>query len=163
LQWLEQMAGQAGQSGNPESFAKQAAGKLEDQLNRLQLPNDRTRGIGIHFTAYERVKDYWVPELFLITNWSDPSYGSVNPNGVCVTRETFTTITGIARELCTADECQRLVVHQCLQAGRLLRFNNGDPVLFNPAASAVMQMYETLPCAAFLSLQMIRPPQRLWP
>jgi hypothetical protein len=143
LPWLERMAGRAGQSSNPESFAKQA-GELEDNLNKLQLPNDSTRGIGIHFTAYERVKDSWVPELFLITNWTDPSYRSVNPSGVCVTRETFTTITGIGKELCTADECQRLVVHQFLQAGRLLTFNNGDPVLFTPAASAVMTMYKIL-------------------
>jgi len=144
FEWLKQMAGRAGQSGNAESFANQVARELEIQLDNLQLPNDRQRGIGIHFTAYEWVKDYWVPELFLITNWTDPSYSSVVPGGVCVTRETFGTITGIAKELCNADECQRLIVHQYLQSGRLLRFNNGDPVLFNPAVSAVMQMYETL-------------------
>jgi hypothetical protein len=144
LKWLEKTAARADRSASPESFANQLAQDLNTRFNSLGLPQDHNRGIGIHFTAYEQVENVWVPELFLITNWTDPLYRSIFPDGLHVTRETFSTITGIPKHFSSADAYQRAVVHQCLAAGRIFMFNNGDPILFNPAAAAIHQMYQTL-------------------
>jgi hypothetical protein len=72
--WLEAFAKKASASSSPEQFANHLAVVLEQELSRLKFARSVDRGIGIHFTAYERVGGYWIPELFLISNWLDTSY-----------------------------------------------------------------------------------------
>ena len=68
--WLAERAQQTGKSSGPEKFAKDLAGDLTAELLKLKLTGS-TGGIGIHFTAYESINGYWIPELFLISNWAD--------------------------------------------------------------------------------------------
>jgi hypothetical protein len=92
----------------------------------------------MHFSAYEEVNGYWIPELFQIRNWTDESYSAVR-NSVEVRRETFGATQNI-RDRSDADRTpeRRLRVHHFLHAEKMLIFNNGDPVLFNPIANSVL-------------------------
>jgi hypothetical protein len=47
------------------------------------------RGLGLHFTAYEHIDGYWIPELFQLRNWTDESYSQVRTSGFEVRRESF--------------------------------------------------------------------------
>jgi hypothetical protein len=83
----------------------------------------------MHFSSYERVNDYWVPELFHIRNWQNEAYSEVWDE-IVVTRETY----GASRDTrerseADGDSARRLAVHDSLQRGMMLVFNNGDPVL----------------------------------
>lgn len=102
-------------------------------------------GIGIHFTAYEYIDGYWIPELFLVSNWADPSYQSLRPGGVGVSRETYHTIADVAPKQEHRQVQFRLQVHRHLhQRSGMLIYNNGDPVMFNSAANAVPGMFKAL-------------------
>jgi hypothetical protein len=142
--WLQQQARSARNFSSPEDFAGGLACGLNRELPNMHFHTERDSGIGIHFTAYERIGDYWVPELFLISNWTDPSYESVHPE-VRVSRETY----HIAFQ-CAAprpehrEEQLRLAVYQFLQEGQILTYNNGDPILFNIVAKALHQVFREL-------------------
>jgi hypothetical protein len=94
LGWLQERAGAPNESLGPEAFARKLAQDLTSRVTALALrPVDRL--LGIHFTAYERVADYWIPEFFHVRNWNNPPYsGGINPCFV-VTRETFATLKGL--------------------------------------------------------------------
>jgi hypothetical protein len=101
--------------------------------------------LGIHFTAYERVSDYWVPEFFHIRNWINPPYSALNPAGFTATRETYATLMDLLERPAAHKEAGfRLKVHEALHSGVLFRFNNGDPVLFNPIANALIDTVQPL-------------------
>ena len=110
--------------------------------NRFQKPLDQ--GIGIHFSAYERVRGYLIPELFHISNFSDPTYSSLKE--LTASRETFGTMTGTPSQDLSIpiDEEQRLRVRSFLEKGGMFIYNNGDPVLFNPIAGAVNVVFKAL-------------------
>jgi hypothetical protein len=111
---------------------------LTTTLQARTFRNTLERGIGIHFSAYEEVSGYWIPELFHIRNWTDESYSAVRES-VEVTRETFGT-TQNTRDRSGADGSpeRRVQVYKSLQEGKMLIFNNGDPALFNPIANGVL-------------------------
>jgi hypothetical protein len=76
LDWLRQQASLAREQDPPEIFAELLAQKLTHAVNTLtrqSFVRPENTGLGIHFTAYERVRDYWIPELFQIQNWTDES------------------------------------------------------------------------------------------
>jgi hypothetical protein len=100
-------------------------------------------GLGIHFTAYERVEGRWIPELFGITNWTDPSYTAIRPAGLRVTRETYATLKGLEERCVEHGEAgRRLEVPAALHdAAIMFRFNNGDPALFNPIANVILDSF----------------------
>jgi hypothetical protein len=102
------------------------------------------RGIGIHFSAYERVDGYWIPELFHIRNWRDTSYSDLLREGVVSTRQTYGILTNDPNVGEHGRNCYRLHVHEYLQSGHWFLFNNGDPLLFNKAASAILSIMEEL-------------------
>jgi hypothetical protein len=142
---LQYHAQNAGGYSSPEDFANAIGNDLNQELNRLQLPADRTRGIGIHFTAYEQIHDYWIPELFLISNWTDTAYTNIRPEGVGVSRETFHTLKNVPSAPEHRHPDCRIEVHRWLhdQNGMLI-YNNGDPALFNPVANAILQIFHSL-------------------
>jgi hypothetical protein len=111
---------------------------LGAELRRLRLNRRNGYGIGIHFAAYERFSDRSIPELFHISNWKDTSYHELRASGVGYSRDTFSTMfPGSPRsDLPT----ERRALHEALQEGRFLQFNNGNPVLFNPVAGAFNAM-----------------------
>jgi hypothetical protein len=142
VDWLRDRAAEASQHNSAEVFAADLARRAEAWLRSRGVARDPRYGLGIHFTAYERVRDYWIPELFLVSNFEDPNYSALRPGGVGYSRETFSTVSGIPR---TPEDRQpegRLRVHEFLQQGGWLRFNNGDPLLFNPTAMSLETMLE---------------------
>jgi hypothetical protein len=144
LTWLRQRVSDADNSQTAEDFARAVAAQLQEALSGMHFTRPTDAGIGIHFTAYEYVNDYWIPELFLISNWADPSYTSLRPEGIGVSRETYHTV---ANEPPRAEHRQpeyRLRVNAFLQEGGLLMFNNGDPTLFNAAANGLGVMFHEL-------------------
>lgn len=141
LDWLREQANQADKLASPGEFADSLAAMLNQTLSRLGSPLDA--GLGIHFTAYERVGGYWVPELFLVTNWTDASYTRLRPEGFRATRETYAILKDLTERLADHGEAGcRLEVHAALHDYPLMfMFNNGDPVLFNPIAKAMMDSF----------------------
>ncbi len=146
LDWLRQRANDAARFACAEDFARDLAKKLNSELNARSFPNPLDKGVGIHFTAYERVGDYWVPELFHIRNWTDPSYSALFVAGVVVTRETYAILKDLPdRSDSHRDPLFRMAVHYALHSdGIIFRFNNGDPVLFNPIANALLDTAQRL-------------------
>ena len=146
LDWLRKRAKESHQYPTAEEFARDLGALLSTELAKRGFQKPTDRGIGIHFTAYEQVEGYWVPELFQIRNWVDPSYSSVRTGDLMVTRETYATLKNLAqREEGDRDDKRRLAVHAALHTeGRMLVYNNGDPVLFNPIATAVLGSFQQL-------------------
>ena len=101
--------------------------------------------MGIHLTVYEQVGDYWIPELFKVSNWTDNNYADVFPDGFRLERVTYHTSFDKQSERPEDREPKyRLELHQKLLNGMILIYNNGDPVLFNPPAKALFNMFQTL-------------------
>jgi len=82
LEWLRKRARIAGESPNPEEFANALAVDLNSELARLCVSKPSDKGIGIHFTAYERLDGRWIPELFLISNWEGIPYAKIHSTGL---------------------------------------------------------------------------------
>jgi hypothetical protein len=97
------------------------ADDLTAALRSLSFEDRLECGIGMHFSSYERVNNYWVPELFHIRNWENEAYSGVWDE-IVVTRETFGASQG-TRERSAADSgsARRLAVHNALQDGMMLR------------------------------------------
>jgi hypothetical protein len=146
LDLLLSEAARAGEHGSAEGFAHRLADALTDMVAGRRFAKPTDGGIGLHFTAYERVSDYWVPELFLVSNWADSSYGALRPRGFSVTRETYATMRGLAEGGKEHGELShRLEVHAALhQQHMMLRYVNGDPALFNPIAQAMLGCFEIM-------------------
>jgi hypothetical protein len=140
LEWLRNQATSAGLSRSPEAFAREIAANLQTALSRLKFQQITDAGIGIHFSAYEWIAERWVPELFLISNWGDTSYTSLRATGVRVSRETYSTVSGQGGNPETTNDEERLAVGAALQSGTWIRYNNGDPRLYNAAANTFQDM-----------------------
>jgi hypothetical protein len=145
LDWLRTQASQARKLSSAEAFARQLASDLSAELRKHVFRRDADKGLGIHFTGYEQVQNYWVPELFHIRNWTDLSYTAVNPAGVVATRETYAILKELPdRPDSHRDPACRLEVRDALQNGIMFYFNNGDPTLFNPIANAIFESFREL-------------------
>ncbi len=145
LAWLQQQAQYDPICSSSEKFARELSTKLQNELNNMKFTNATAAGIGIHLTAYENVDTYWIPELFLISNWADTSYRSLRPDGIGLTRETYHTLACVPPDPEHREPRFRLAVHRGLHEHNImLRYNNGDPVLFNLAANAIHGMSDEL-------------------
>jgi hypothetical protein len=145
LDWLQEQAQTANSYDSAEEFAQDLSEKLQKAIARMHFVKPVHAGIGVHFTAYEYLEGYWIPELFLVSNWTDTSYMSLRRGGVGSSRETCGTVANIAREREHREVKFRLRVHQYLQQrGGMFVYNNGDPVMFNTAADAVLGMFRVL-------------------
>ena len=141
LDWLRRRAQLASKFSSPEEFGNAIAADLNEELTKLPLTNNVDKGIGIHFTAYERMNDYWIPELFLISNWAGIPYTDIRSTGIGATRETYHTLNNVDSMPEHREVDFRIKVHQALQSGAMFRYNNGDPVLFNPVADAIVDSF----------------------
>lgn len=146
FRWLQQQANSASNYSTPEIFAENLSSTLEFELGRRRFGSPIEKGVGVHFSTYEYVAGYWIPELFLISNYADTNYATLRPEGVGVTRETYGILRNlIARTPDHGETAKRLEVHQAiLNSGVIFIFNNGDPVLFNPIANSVHQTFAQL-------------------
>ena len=127
-----------------EQFAYYIADELNKELSRMNFRDSRESGIGIHFSAYERVGDYWIPEMFLISNWQDPSYTSLRSTGVGCSRETFHTLSQETPSPDHGNREFRMHVHNYLQEDNYIGYNNGDPLIFNPAAGTIFEQFKAI-------------------
>ncbi len=140
LTWLQERAIAAKSFPTAEAFAQDLAERLEAQISKWAFKSATDKGIGLHFTAYEYLEDRWIPELFLVSNWADPSYKSLRATGVGWSRETHHTITNQDPDPVDGQPARRLIVAQYLSKGGWIRYNNGDPLLYNPAANSTIDM-----------------------
>src|SRR5215469_14733044 len=110
LRWLRERAASASRYSSAEDFARTLACDLTTALRVRRFRSPSERGIGMHFSAYERIDGYWVPELFHIRNWENETYSAVQ-EGIIVTRETYGASQGTRdRSEADGDPVQRLVV-----------------------------------------------------
>lgn len=145
IDWLGSQAIGANRFSSAEEFALNRKTELKEQLSRMSFRKDTDAGIGIHFTAYEYIDDYWIPELFLITSWSDASYTSPHTDGIRLTRETYHTISGEEKSLNHRNNKFRLKVKNFLQKeGNWLIFKNGDPIMFNKATGVIFDLFKEI-------------------
>ena len=149
-QWLRDRAKSTGGTDSPSAFAEDCATELTAELRRRTWAEPLHSGLGIHFTAYEFISGYWIPELFVLSRWTDATYREVLPDyRFRVTRETYATLKGLnppegrSPEFGQVD--YRLKVHAALHDTPLMfQFNNGDPALFNPIANCVLNTFAQL-------------------
>lgn len=142
--WLRERAASAREYASAEDFARTLARDLTTVLRSRCFQNPLQGGIGMHFSSYEWVEGYWVPELFHIRNWENEAYSGVQKE-IVVTRETYGASQGTRdRSEADSDPARRLVVHKALQDGLMLIFNNGDPLLFNPIANSVFSAMQEI-------------------
>jgi hypothetical protein len=138
LRWLRVQAGQAANFGSPEEFANHVARTLQHELSRMTLRNPISKGIGIHFTAYENIDGYLIPELFAITNFFSTTYQELLPAGARVTRETYGVVASVNERPPEHRLPQyRHQVRTFLDRNHNLVYNNGDPSMFNTAFQAI--------------------------
>ena len=140
-----------------EDFARYLGDELNKAITSMQFSQEIDAGIGVHFTAYEYMSGYWIPELFALSNFMDTSYAALWPDGIHVNRETCNIV---AQELMDGhfvidapayaisekdempqlehrDVACRLFVRQFLQQHGILLYNNGDPLMFNSVANGI--------------------------
>lgn len=144
ITWLENQVHNTRGFRNPESFAVHVASELNKELSRMGVANNTNAGIGIHFTAYENINGNNIPELFLISNWADPTYSSLRVAGVEATRETSATVLNSRDNIGGVNIPNRINLYNWLQAGNYITYNNGDPLLYNSAANAMTGMVQVL-------------------
>jgi hypothetical protein len=140
VNWLQARITQSDQFTTAEDFARDLGSRLNHELSKMTYVTPTERGIGIHFTAYELVDGYSIPELFAITNFIDTTYQAIRPEGINVTRETY----GLAFDVSDrgpqdGEASRRHEVRKYIQNVPLL-YNNGDPGMFNQASGAILDM-----------------------
>jgi hypothetical protein len=152
--WLDGQARAADSKKTAHDHALAMASAFTEQFRRA--PIDRLLpphgGLGIHFTAYERIDNSWIPELFVITNFTDETYGDVRSTFE-VTRETYRRSPGLPDRPFEehGEPSNRKAVHEAFhKRGLLLMFNNGNPRLFNPVANSMLETFRALVAAGNL-------------
>ncbi|MFA5877649.1 MAG: hypothetical protein WC880_04825 [Candidatus Paceibacterota bacterium] len=135
FQWLSREANHAHRTfASAEEFAHHIADGLQRKISSTRFHDPLNTRIGVHFTAYEQIRGFWIPELFYISN-CDPPYELVHSE-VKASRRSFFTISG-ENDLGRHGEVEyRLAVRTFLQ-DRMLIFNNGDPLMFNQIGNAI--------------------------
>lgn len=126
-----------------EEYAAFITTGLNEMYRKLGLLTNHQAGLGIHFSCYEFIDNQWIPELFLITNFKNLNYETGN-DGFHYSRETYKTIFGQDGITDYSSAESRKKVKQYLDQTGLTWFNNGDPLLFNPAANAIFSAFMTL-------------------
>ncbi len=140
--WLESLKKDVGKYQTLEAFANYMKTSLEEGLNNIPNASDpKYGGIGIHLLGYEYIEGIWIPELFFITNYAGTDYKELKP--IQLSRETFGTIKKYNSNF-TNDtnefNAQRKKVHEHLNNNHILIYNNGDPLMFNPALNAIYSL-----------------------
>lgn len=120
---------------NVEDFVANLCTKLENEYKKIKFPKTLDSGIGIHITAYEYIEDYWIPELFLLSNFKEPTYQKIGK--IDYSRNTYHTIFTTEPQVFHKEKQYRLKVKQYLTDGGMIWYNNGDPEFYNVIASSI--------------------------
>jgi len=128
--WLSDIASKAQNFDQFDQYAEYVKNQLSIEIIRIGISN-KDRGIGIHLVGYEEYDGMRIPELFLITNFTDPSYSKTGE--FSLSRNLFNKL---PEELRLGGESlsihdKQLIVNNYLSKGKLFLFNNGDPAMFN--------------------------------
>jgi hypothetical protein len=149
---LKALADQAHNCGTLEAFAQNLRVQCNNLLRKYTNIPKGQRGLGIHVAGYEEMKGVKIPELFLVTNFTDLAYNVGDQLGC--SRRTNVTITGDSGDDAYlqrhAEFRYRKQVHDHLQSGNVLFFNNGDPQLFTIAANGILESMRALSARAAL-------------
>lgn len=145
LKWLQKQSARARDFSSAEDFASYVAKQLNERIKKTYFDREISKGIGIHFSAYEYVQGYWIPELFHITNYLGTDYQTLRATGVQFTRETYCSIHSTDWSPEDRSDARRLEVKEYLQSEKMLIYNNGDPKMFNPIARAILQSLKEIP------------------
>ncbi|MDD4968864.1 MAG: hypothetical protein PHT07_05500 [Paludibacter sp.] len=137
--FLKNMSVEAESFENFESFANHVCIELKKKLDKVRVPNAIDKGIGIHLAGFEKFEGEVLPELFLISNFTDTSYKSIGE--LVVSRNLYNNLDIELKNNENSLEEQRLSVKQYLDKGGIFIFNNGDPDFFNPASIAMNEMF----------------------
>ncbi len=150
IAWLREQARQAGSFDSAGAFALSLMRNLECEGRKRSV----YRGIGIHFSCYERIGDYWVPEVFIISNYEDASYRSLDQDGLIVSRNFHIDLVGISRaDIINVNRDARLKAYRILLEGQNGWWYNGDPAVFGPVTDAFMNAITLLQKRGSLKLQ----------
>ena len=128
------------QSENPkfsniEDFSNYIRENLDNQLCKLNNIKAIHKGIGLHITGIEKIDGYAIPELFLVSNFLNPSYQQVGE--LRLSRNTFHTINKVPPSTDHNKKEFRFKVKDFLNQGMLISYNNGDPIMFNMVSSTI--------------------------
>lgn len=137
--FLKSLAAKADGFESFEGFANNMKDELKQKLDSISFSNPNYKGIGIHLIGYEKIDNQNIPELFLICNYTAPTYSKVSE--LAISRNLFKTLPDDFRKNGDTLEGQRKQIIDFLNQGRTFIFNNGDPALFNPAANAIHNMF----------------------
>lgn len=132
IEWLEQEASRAVERNlwSAMRFANYIESRLRDIFFGF---NVRRHSVGIHFTAYERVNQQWVPELFFITNFrgiQGDTFRYVGGLELASQRQTFFTLTQRTDFRSHGRRNIRANVAANLTNGNMFIYKNGDPSVF---------------------------------
>ena len=144
LDWLRDQAGKANAFRTPMDFAQALAKSLDQAVASLPIRREIDKGIGIHFSTYESIDGYWIPDLIHISNWSDPSYTALRSTGVGASADLSGAVSKQNPELKGDVTAVRLKVHRNIHDGMWPIYNNGDPLLFNKAATTIFDMFKDI-------------------
>lgn len=134
-QWLTDKSKNVHES-TIEEFVIRLTNELKDEYRKR---NWGTQGLGVHITGYEFIDNTYIPELFLISNYSDTSYTQTRE--LSYSRETYHTLTDTPAEEKHRELAYRKVVQLYLNEGGFFIYNNGNPRLFNPVFNAFWDSY----------------------
>lgn len=120
-----------------EEFCIDLQNGLRYELDKIKI-DPIFKGIGLHIGGIERINDYLIPELFLLSNYTDPSYTQVGD--LRLSRESYHTIYRHDPSPEHRNIDFRLKVSEFFRQNRLLIYNNGDPVSFGPISSSIREV-----------------------
>ena len=115
---------------------------LHLELERILPGNDLRKGIGIHVTGFENIDNIILPELYLISNFTDPTYSALKRMSVAP-QLYGKLLKNYYQNGLTRNE-QRIRINKFLQTGNFFTYNNGDPVLFNNFAKSIFNSIKIL-------------------
>lgn len=148
LDFLRKKASSAGDYKTPESFAENIRAELNYFISHNTFLNEKEKGLGIHFTAYENIDGINIPEQFTIRNFDGVNYDKFYPDGVRKFRETFSSLP-VETQQRYPNNCDhsnpdcRKEVYDYLLRGGLFIYNNGFPELFMSSASSLFESMRT--------------------
>jgi len=116
--------------------------ELELALNRILPGNDLRKGIGIHITGFENIDNIILPELYLISNFTDPTYSALKR--MYVAPQLYGTLPNNYHQNGLTRNEQRARINNYLRTGNFFTYNNGDPALFNNYANSIFNSIKVL-------------------
>lgn len=116
-----------------EEFGQIISNNLNRELDRIIPGKSLKKGLGIHLTGFETHGVTTVPELFLISNFSNIAYNRLEDSINCE-RHLYPIAARTLGVKANNYEEEREVILDFFRTGQIFYFNNGDPELFTPIA-----------------------------